>query len=179
MIIDGKAIADDLCSKLAEKIKSIPRPPCLTAIIVGDDPASHIYVKRKEAMAKKIGIKSEITRLPTSTTQERLLSELYYLNNCDEVDGILVQLPLPSHISQEAVIEAIDPSKDVDGFHPMNAGRLLAGKPVFVPCTTMGILRLLEASGTPVEGAKVAMVGSGSVGKPTTLMLSRAGATVT
>jgi len=178
-IIDGKAIADNLCSKLAEKVATLPRPPGLTAIIVGDDPASHIYVKRKEAMAKKIGIDSRVIRLPVETTQQELLERILWANENDLVDGILVQLPLPAHISTEKVIEAISPYKDVDGFHPMNAGQLMAGKPLFVPCTTMGILRLLEASGTVLEGTKVAMVGSGSVGRPTAIMLARAGATVT
>jgi methylenetetrahydrofolate dehydrogenase (NADP+) / methenyltetrahydrofolate cyclohydrolase len=179
IIIDGKKIADQLCAELSDRIKSLSRPPSLTAIIVGDDPASHIYVKRKEAMAKKIGITSNVITRPANTTAIGLHDTIRWLNSLPTVDGILVQLPLPAHIDTMAIIEAIDPRKDVDGFHPLNAGRMLAGQPTFMPCTTMGIMKLLEASGTVLEGAKATMVGSGAVGKPTALALVKAGATVT
>lgn len=179
-IIDGKKIAASICDDLAIKVAALERKPTLAAIIVGDDPASHVYVNRKETQAKKIGITSKIFKLSTDTPQNVLLSLIGVLNSDPDVDGILVQLPLPNHMNQDWVLEAVDPAKDVDGFHPMNSGRLGAGTPKMVPCTPKGIMRLLEASGTVLKGATALVIGrSAIVGLPTALLLNRADATVT
>lgn len=178
-IIDGKKIADAICQTLAEQVRNCARPPHLTAILVGDDPSSQIYVRRKEQMAKKIGITSDIVRLPEATTEHELLSFIRNYNAALSIDAILVQLPLPRHIRPDIILQAIDPEKDVDGFHPLNVGRFYSGDQSRAPCTPKGIMKLLDAAGAVLKGASALVIGTGAVGRPTALMLSQAGATVT
>jgi methylenetetrahydrofolate dehydrogenase (NADP+)/methenyltetrahydrofolate cyclohydrolase len=152
----------------------------LATILVGDDPASHVYVSKKHEAAVEAGISSIDRRLPADTSQADLLAALEGLNTDDEVDGILVQLPLPDQIDEEAVLRAVEPIKDVDGFHPFNAGRLYAGHPTFVPATALGIMVMLEEHGVELEGARAVVVGRSTiVGKPVAHLLLGANATVT
>jgi methylenetetrahydrofolate dehydrogenase (NADP+)/methenyltetrahydrofolate cyclohydrolase len=152
----------------------------LATVLVGDDPASHVYVTRKHEAAIAAGIRSVDRRLSTETSQEELLALLDELNGDDDVDGILVQLPLPEQIDTEAVLRAVDPVKDVDGFHPFNAGRLYAGQPTFVPATALGVMVMLEDYGVELAGARAVVVGRSTiVGKPVAHLLLGANATVT
>jgi methylenetetrahydrofolate dehydrogenase (NADP+)/methenyltetrahydrofolate cyclohydrolase len=152
----------------------------LATVLVGEDPASQVYVGKKHETAIADGLRSIDRRLPADTTQEALLALLGELNADDEVDGILVQLPLPDQIDTEVVLRAVEPIKDVDGFHPFNAGRLYAGHPTFVPATPLGIMALLEEHGVPLEGARAVVVGRSTiVGKPIAHLLLGANATVT
>jgi len=152
----------------------------LTTVLVGDDPASHVYINAKHKAATAVGIRANDIRLPEDTPEDELLDLLAQLNADEEVDGILVQLPLPSHIDEAKAIEAIDPSKDVDGFHPMNAGRLYLGRPTLVPGTPLGIMRLLAEYEIETKGAHAVVVGrSAIVGKPMAHLLLQANATVT
>ncbi len=152
----------------------------LATVLVGDDPASHVYVTGKHKAAGEAGITSIDRRLPGDTPQDELLAVLAELNADEEVDGILVQLPLPDQIDSEAVLRAVDPMKDVDGFHPFNAGRLYAGHPTFVPATPLGIMALLEEHDVPLTGARAVVVGRSTiVGKPIAHLLLGANATVT
>lgn len=154
--------------------------PCLAAVRVGEDPASAVYVQNKIRACEEVGIRSEHHALPESTTTSELLALIDSLNTRDDVDGILTQLPLPSAIDETAIIEAIDPAKDVDGFHPVNVGRLGLGRPVFVPCTPAGIIELLEDSGVEIRGANACVVGrSQIVGRPMAQLLLQRDATVT
>ncbi len=150
-IIDGKAVADALREELARRAGELKRrgvEPTLAVILVGDDPASQVYVRNKERACKKAGIRSVMKRLPADTAQEALEREVAALNEDAGVHGILVQLPLPKHMDEQRVLDLIDPRKDVDGFHPVNAGRLMSGQPGFVPCTPKGALHLIERTGT-------------------------------
>jgi methylenetetrahydrofolate dehydrogenase (NADP+)/methenyltetrahydrofolate cyclohydrolase len=152
----------------------------LATVLVGDDPASHVYVSRKHEAALADGLRSVDRRLPGDTSQGELLAVLDELNASDDVDGILVQLPLPDQIDEEAVLRSVEPVKDVDGFHPFNAGRLYAGHPTFVPATPLGIMALLEEHGVVLEGARAVVVGRSTiVGKPIAHLLLGANATVT
>jgi methylenetetrahydrofolate dehydrogenase (NADP+) / methenyltetrahydrofolate cyclohydrolase len=152
----------------------------LATVLVGDDPASHVYVGKKHETAIADGLRSIDRRLPADATQDTLLALLAELNADDEVDGILVQLPLPDQIDTEVVLRAVEPIKDVDGFHPFNAGRLYAGHPTFVPATPLGIMALLEEHGVPLQGARAVVVGRSTiVGKPIAHLLLGANATVT
>jgi methylenetetrahydrofolate dehydrogenase (NADP+) / methenyltetrahydrofolate cyclohydrolase len=152
----------------------------LATVLVGDDPASHVYVTKKHEAAVAAGITSVDRRLSADTSQDELLNLLDELNRDDGVDGILVQLPLPKQIDSEAVLRAVDPMKDVDGFHPFNAGRLYAGQPTFVPATALGIMLMLEDYGVQLEGARAVVVGRSTiVGKPVAHLLLGANATVT
>jgi methylenetetrahydrofolate dehydrogenase (NADP+) / methenyltetrahydrofolate cyclohydrolase len=152
----------------------------LATVLVGDDPASHVYVTKKHEAAVAAGIESIDRRLSADTPQDELLAVLEELNGDDEVDGILVQLPLPEQIDSEAVLRAVDPMKDVDGFHPFNAGRLYAGRPTFVPATALGIMLMLEDYGVELSGARAVVVGRSTiVGKPVAHLLLGADATVT
>ena len=154
--------------------------PCLAVLLVGDDPASQVYVRGKANDCEACGIKSRVIRLPAGTTQAELLARLGTLAADSAVHGILVQLPLPRHIDPAAVIEAIPPEKDVDGFTPVNAGRLLNGEPCFAPCTPAGCLRMIEAAGVDLDGKHAVVVGrSNIVGKPAALLLMQKNATVT
>jgi methylenetetrahydrofolate dehydrogenase (NADP+) / methenyltetrahydrofolate cyclohydrolase len=174
-------------AELAAKIKSEVKAeidgglrPTLAAVRVGDDPASAVYVRNKIRASEEVGIRSEHHALPESTTTAELLSLIESLNKRDDVDGILVQLPLPRAINENVIIEAIDPAKDVDGFHPMNAGRLAMGRPVFVPATPAGIMELLDDRGVEISGVNACVVGrSQIVGRPIAQLLLQRDATVT
>jgi methylenetetrahydrofolate dehydrogenase (NADP+)/methenyltetrahydrofolate cyclohydrolase len=179
-IIDGKAIAAALRAKLAEQTAALPYRPGLAVVLVGNNPASALYVRSKDRAATACGIAARTIRLPADTTEARLLAEIAALNADPVVDGILVQLPLPAQIDTQAVLEAVDPAKDVDGFHPINVGLLAAGRPNLVPCTPLGIMKLLDAAGTVLSGARALLLGrSAIVGRPTAALLLAANATVT
>lgn len=180
VIIDGKKLAEKIYAEVALETAKLPRRPCLAAVLVGDDPASHIYVRNKEGDCKKCGIESRRYDLPADTPQERLLALIDELNHDDGVDGILVQLPLPKQIDENAVIQAISPDKDVDAFHPLNVGKMVTGEPVFWPCTPAGIMEMFREYGISLDGKNCVVVGrSNIVGKPMGLLLLRANATVT
>ena len=181
--IDGKAIAATYRAELAVRIGRLADEgivPSLAVVIVGDDPASKVYVRNKALASEAIGIRSQVHALPAETTQATLIAIVKGLNADASVHGILVQLPLPKHMASRAVIEAIDPAKDVDGFHYDNVAALVMGEPAFYPCTPWGIMKILEHEDIRVEGARAVVVGrSNIVGKPMALMLLHAGATVT
>lgn len=182
-IIDGKAIAEQVRKEIAadvSELKAKGTTPGLAVVLVGDDPASRIYVSMKEKACEKVGIYSDEHKLPAETSEEQLLALVDKLNRDERIDGILVQLPLPGHIDETKVLEAISPSKDVDGFHPYNVGRLVIGKPLFQSCTPYGIMKMLEFSGIDLTGKEVVVVGrSNIVGKPVALMCLARNATVT
>lgn len=180
IIIDGREIAKELQAKVAARVASLGCPPKLVVIIVGDDPASAVYVSRKRQAAERVGIQANSIRLPADVPQGELVVIIQRLNDDASVHGILVQLPLPPSIQTDVVLEMIHPMKDVDGFHPLNAGRLVSGTPYHVPCTPRGIIKLLQASETPVSGCRVLVIGcSRIVGQPVGILLTRLGATVT
>jgi methylenetetrahydrofolate dehydrogenase (NADP+)/methenyltetrahydrofolate cyclohydrolase len=179
-IIDGKAVAAALRARLAERVATLPFRPGLAVILVGDDPASVIYIRNKDRAANAVGIAAHTIRLPAETLEEELLTRIARLNADPAIDGILVQLPLPAHISTQAAIEAVDPDKDVDGFHPLNAGLLASGRPGPVPCTPLGVMKLLAETGVSLAGARALVLGrSGIVGRPMAALLIAANATVT
>ncbi len=183
-IIDGKILAAEVKACAAQAVRFLQErygiTPCLAVLLVGDDPASQVYVRGKANDCEACGIKSRVIRLPAGTTQAELLARLGTLAADSAVHGILVQLPLPRHIDPAAVIEAIPPEKDVDGFTPVNAGRLLNGEPCFAPCTPAGCLRMIEAAGVDLDGKHAVVVGrSNIVGKPAALLLMQKNATVT
>lgn len=182
-ILDGKALAAEIRTEVKAQVEVLAQKGVHTAlavVLVGDDPASQVYVRNKIKACGEAGIKSLEFRMPSETTQEALLAKIAELNADDTVDGILVQLPLPRQINAEAVIAAIDPAKDVDGFHTANAGALVTGKEGFVPCTPFGVMRLIEKSGVDPAGKAAVIVGrSNIVGKPMALLLLAANATVT
>jgi len=181
--IDGKAIAADIAGEnafRAARLRDAGTVPGLAVIIVGDDPASRIYVRNKALACEKAGLNSWVHALPANTPQERLVGFIRQLNGDPTVHGILVQLPLPKPLDSRAVIEAIDPAKDVDGFHYHNVGALVVGEPAFYPCTPWGVMKMLEHECIAVEGMHAVVVGRSTiVGKPMALMLVNAGATVT
>ena len=179
-IIDGKAVAARLRSEVAARVAALPFTPGLVVVLVGEDPASTVYVRNKDRAAHQAGLRAETIRLPAATSQADLLDTIARLNTDPEVDGILVQLPLPPGIDPRAVIEAIDPAKDVDGFHPINVGRLHDGRPVLTPCTPSGVMHLLADAEIPLRGARAVVLGrSAIVGKPMAALLLAADATVT
>lgn len=179
-IIDGKAISKAIRCEIAEKVAEMETKPGLAVVLVGDDPASAVYVRNKKRACEETGIRSESYELPADTTQEELLELVEKLNHKKDVNGILVQLPLPEHIDEQAVILAIDPRKDVDAFHPYNVGRIVTGDYDFAPCTPSGVMTLLERSGIDVSGKNCTVVGrSNIVGKPQALLLTHANGTVT
>jgi methylenetetrahydrofolate dehydrogenase (NADP+)/methenyltetrahydrofolate cyclohydrolase len=183
-LIDGKAIAKQIRQEIKEEIKELKTNhnliPGLCVILVGEDPASKIYVRNKERACKEVGINSNVIRMGEDTPEKELLETIEKLNRDDSVHGILVQLPLPDHINESAVIDAIHPSKDVDGFHPINSGLLATGHAELEPCTPKGIIRLIEETGRSIEGKNAVVIGrSNIVGKPVALMLLRNHATVT
>lgn len=179
-VIDGKAIAAALRTKVAEQTAALPYRPGLAVVLVGDNPASAVYVRSKDRAATACGIAARTIRLPADTTEARLLAEIDGLNADPAVDGILVQLPLPPQIDAQTVLGSVAPAKDVDGFHPINAGLLAAGRPNLVPCTPFGIMKLLEAAGIVLSGARALVLGrSAIVGRPTAALLLAADATVT
>jgi methylenetetrahydrofolate dehydrogenase (NADP+)/methenyltetrahydrofolate cyclohydrolase len=182
-LIDGKAIAAQArheCALRVERLKSRGVIPGLAVVIVGEDPASQVYVRNKALASEAIGMHSEVHAMSKDTTEEQLLAFIHSLNTRRTVHGILVQLPLPGHIDSRAVVAAIDPSKDVDGFNYRNIGALVLGEPAFYPCTPWGVMKMLEHEGVKVEGMNAVVVGRSTiVGKPMALMLINSGATVT
>ena len=179
-IIDGKAVAAALRAEVAARVAGLSFQPGLTVVLVGDDPASAVYVRSKDRAAREAGIAAHTIRLPAATTEAELLAEVRRLNNDPTVDGILVQLPLPAHIRAQAVIEAIDPAKDVDGFHPLNTGHLADGRPTLVPCTPAGVMKLLAHADIPLSGTRALVIGRSTiVGRPVAALLLGANATVT
>lgn len=179
-IIDGKAIAATLRETIAAGVASLGYQPGLVVVLVGDDPASAVYVRNKDRAAHAAGFESRTIRLAATTSEAELLDVIARLNDDPATDGILVQLPLPRHISTAAIIRAIDPAKDVDGFHPENVAALALGAPRLVPCTPRGVMRLLDAAGIPVAGRRAVVLGrSNIVGRPMAALLLAADATVT
>ena len=178
-----KLEAAELAARIKEEVKAEIASgirATLAAVRVGEDPASAVYVRNKIRACEEVGIRSEHHALPESTTTEQLLELVASLNASEDIDGILVQLPLPGHVKETAIIEAMDPSKDVDGFHPVNAGKLAMGRPVFVPCTPAGIMELLDDRGVEIRGANACVVGrSQIVGRPMAQLLLQRDATVT
>jgi len=182
-ILSGNAIRDQIYAELGSEISALASAgirPGLAAVLVGDNPASKVYVKSKIAACEKLGLASIQVTPPATITTSQLLAIVDDLNRRDDVDGILVQLPLPPHVDAKKVLEAVDPAKDVDGFHPLNVGHLVAGRPTLVPCTPAGVMELLRRGSIPLDGAHAVVVGrSDIVGKPMALLLMHANATVT
>ena len=174
-IIDGKQVAADMRAELKEEVARLARDgivPGLGVILVGEDPASQSYVKAKERACEEIGLFSDDNRLPADASQQELMAVVERMNNDPKIHGILVQLPLPKHLNEAEVLLAIAPDKDVDGFHPMNVGRMVVGEKAFLPCTPHGVIQLLLRSGVEIESANVVIVGrSNIVGKPVANML--------
>lgn len=181
--IEGKPLSDQIKAEVSAGVQQLRDKgivPCLAVILVGNDPASQVYVRGKEKDCVTCGIESRMVCLPETATQEELLRELALLAQDCTVHGILVQLPLPPQIDEHAVIEAIPPEKDVDGFTPVNVGRMLIGQPCFMPCTPAGCLRMIQSTGLPIEGKRALVVGrSNLVGKPAAILLLANHATVT
>ncbi len=179
LILDGKVVAADVKNRLKDDIATLLSKnivPGLTAILVGEDPASQVYVRSKERQAKKLGLHSDVIRLDAHSTQAELLAIIHQLNNDAKVHGILVQLPLPSHFDEDAVIEAINPEKDVDGFHPISVGRMQIGLDSFISCTPAGVLEILDYYKIVTSGKHVVVIGrSNIVGKPMANLLTRKG----
>ena len=180
-ILDGSSLSKKIRETLRKKLSKISGPkPGLAVILVGSDPASEIYVSKKEKLAKEVGFHSEVHRLPKDTSQNDLLKCIETLNGAQNIHGILVQMPLPKHIDTQAILHAVLPNKDIDGFHPINLGRLMMGHPRFVPCTPAGILRLLKEYQVEISGKKAVILGrSLIVGKPLAHLLLNENATVT
>ncbi len=178
-LMDGKALAARIRGEIAEEAATLARRPGLAVVLVGDDPASRTYVTSKERDCEQCGFLSREYKYPDSVSQAELLSLIAELNRDSAVDGVLVQLPLPAHIDEDAIIEAIAPEKDVDAFHPVNVGRVMTGKPVLLPCTPAGIMELFNEYGITLEGKICVMVGrSNIVGKPMSMLMLRANGTV-
>ena len=177
--MDGKALAERIRAEIAQEVRELGEIG-LATMLVGDDPASDIYIRLKHKAAGEVGINAKDIRLASQTTEEDLLDQVAELNADESIDGLLVQLPLPDHIDEARVIRAIDPLKDVDGLHPLNFGQLVLGSPAHVGATPVGVMRLLEEYDVPLEGARAVVVGrSDIVGKPAALLLLHANATVT
>ncbi|MCI8650773.1 MAG: bifunctional methylenetetrahydrofolate dehydrogenase/methenyltetrahydrofolate cyclohydrolase FolD [Anaerotruncus sp.] len=182
-LIDGKAISAALREQIKQETRLLAEQgitPGLAVVIVGEDPASQVYVRNKEKACEEVGFYSEKYALPAQTTQEELLALVEKLNHKPDIDGILVQLPLPSHLDEKAVIAAISPDKDVDAFHAVNVGRIMQGEYRFLPCTPAGIMELIHAAGVAVEGKECVVIGrSNIVGKPMAMLLLHENGTVT
>lgn len=183
-ILDGKALSQQIQTQIKQEITDLVgnghRVPGLAVIMIGDNPASQVYVKNKRKACEYVGIKAEDYDLPETTTQKELLTLIDKLNQQSDIDGILVQLPLPKHIDENAVLDKINPDKDVDGFHPYNVGRLLQRRPLLRPCTPLGVIKLLEHYQIPIRGSNAVIVGASNiVGRPMSLELLLAAATVT
>lgn len=182
-VINGKYLAKDIRNRLAKEVELLNKEsikPKLTVILVGDDPASHSYVSGKKKASAQVGIESEIIELEKETSEEKLLAEIEKLNNDVSVHGILVQLPLPNHINEQKVIESISPKKDVDGFHPINVGKMMLGEDTFLPCTPYGIITMLKSRDIEISGKHAVVIGrSNIVGKPVGQLLLAESATVT
>ncbi len=182
-ILNGNAIRDQIYTELAGEIEHLRNEgirPGLAAVLVGDNPASKLYVKSKIAACEKLGLASFLLTPPASITTPELLAVVEELNRRDDVDSILVQMPLPPQVDAKKILEAVVPAKDVDGFHPFNVGKLVAGRPTLVACTPLGVMEILKRSGIAIEGANAVVIGrSDIVGKPMALLLTHANATVT
>jgi len=179
-ILDGKAIAAETTEALRPRIALLPRAPGLTVILVGSDPASAVYVRNKSKTAERLGMAGHQIDLPADVPEADLLDLIGRLNADPTVDGILVQLPLPGHIDKQRILDAVDPSKDVDGFHPLNVGLLSQKRSCFVPCTPSGVMEILRRTGEPLRGRSALVIGrSNIVGKPMAQLLDHADATVT
>jgi methylenetetrahydrofolate dehydrogenase (NADP+)/methenyltetrahydrofolate cyclohydrolase len=183
-VLDGARVAEEIKREVAEDVLRLKRErdvtPCLTVVRVGEDPASAVYVRSKVRTSEALGLRSEQHALPAETSTDELLELIERLNARDDVDGILVQLPLPRGVDERRVIEAIDPAKDVDGFHPVNVGRLSLGENALAPCTPVGIIELMERNRIPISGAHAVIVGrSQIVGRPLAQLLLQRDATVT
>lgn len=182
-IISGKQVSEEIRGSIAGEVKELAAKgvvPGLAVVLVGEDPASQVYVRNKEKACHDLGFYSEVHRLPAETSQEELLTLVDKLNRQDSIDGILVQLPLPGHIDEKAVINAISVDKDVDGFHPVNVGNLVIGDDSLLPCTPAGVIELIKRAGISLSGKHAVVIGrSNIVGKPVSLLLQRENATVT
>jgi methylenetetrahydrofolate dehydrogenase (NADP+) / methenyltetrahydrofolate cyclohydrolase len=183
-ILDGSRVAEEIKREVAQEVVRLKREhdvqPCLAAVRVGDDPASSVYVNNKVRTSEALGLRSEHHALPVETSMEQLLELVAELNEREDVDGILVQLPLPRAVDEARVLEAVNPAKDVDGFHPINVGRLALGQPALAPCTPAGIIELLERNAIQINGARACVVGrSHIVGRPLAQLLLQRDATVT
>jgi methylenetetrahydrofolate dehydrogenase (NADP+)/methenyltetrahydrofolate cyclohydrolase len=180
-IVDGKRLAAELRDEISKEVRSLSGPrPCLAAVLVGNDPASALYVKSKRAVCAEVGMESRLVELPADVRESELLCRIGELDADPAVNGILVQAPLPPQVDAARVAEAVSPWKDVDGFHPMNVGRLVANRPALYPCTPVGCLEILDRFGVRLEGARAVVIGrSDIVGKPVALLLLHRHATVT
>lgn len=182
-LLNGKELAQKLQQEMTQEVTALKEKglqPGLAVILVGEDPASQVYVRNKERAANNIGMYSVVYRLPETTSEADLIAKIEELNQDDKIHGILVQLPLPKHINEDLVLDTIAPEKDVDGFHPMNLGNLFAGKPTTIPCTPAGIMELIKLSGLDLAGKNAVIIGrSNIVGKPMAHLLLQANATVT
>ncbi len=183
-LIDGKRVSEDTRAEIAKGVEELKESsgitPGLAAVLVGDDPASEIYVRNKRKACEKVGIYSEEHKLSAETTEQELLEVVNKLNNDDKIHGILVQLPLPAHINYTNILRTVSPFKDVDGFHPENVGRLVEGNPRFISCTPYGIIKMLDYYNIEIKGAEAVVVGrSNIVGKPVGMLLLHRHATVT
>ena len=180
-ILDGKKLSLKITEELKEQVSKLQKKPKLAVILVGNDPASQIYVKNKQKKAEEIGFESLVIPLPEDISEDNLLEHIYILNEDDNINGILLQLPIPKHLNQQRILEAIEPIKDVDGFTTYNFGRLALGyKPYAIPCTPKGIIKLLEEYNINLEGKNALVIGrSNIVGKPISLLLQQKNATVT
>ncbi len=179
-LLDGKKFSKKILEEIKEKCERENLKPGLAVILVGDDPASSVYVRMKEKKCKELGFISKGYKLDSETTEKELSSLIKQLNNDPEIDGILLQLPLPSHLDSKKMLELISPEKDVDGFHPLNAGRLFTGQSAFIPCTPRGIVELLKEYSIELEGKNVVIIGrSNIVGKPLAILMLNENSTVT
>lgn len=179
-ILDGKAIAAELRLQVAAEVATMPSPPALAVILVGNDPASEVYIKNKMLACDDVGMQSISYRLDETISEAELLALIAELNEDQQVDGILVQLPLPAHINPDHILEEINPKKDVDGFHPFNIGRLVVQKPTLAPCTAAGVMKLLEHTDITLRGQHAVIVGASNiVGRPIALQLLLADCTIT
>jgi methylenetetrahydrofolate dehydrogenase (NADP+)/methenyltetrahydrofolate cyclohydrolase len=179
-LLDGKALAAELRADVAARVATLPFRPGLAVVLVGDNPASAVYVRNKDRAAQQAGLNAQTIRLSATTLQADLLTLIRRLNADEDVDGILVQLPLPPHIDTRAILESVDPVKDVDGFHPINVGRLAEGSAVLAPCTPRGVMKLLAFAGISLNGIRALVLGRSTiVGRPVANLLLAANATVT
>jgi methylenetetrahydrofolate dehydrogenase (NADP+)/methenyltetrahydrofolate cyclohydrolase len=179
-VIDGRKLARETIDGVRSQLPALPRPPGLAVLLAGDDPASHMYVNSKAKLAHELGFLAEVTRLAADATEGQVLSEVTRLNDRDEIDGILVQLPLPHGVNTLRVMAAIDPAKDVDGLHALNAGRLSQGSDALIPCTPLGCLRIIKSLLPDLTGSHAVVIGSSNiVGKPMAALLLEERATVT
>ncbi len=178
--LDGRAVADAIAERVSARVAALPRPPKLVFVRVGEDPASASYVRSKQRLARRVGVEAETLVLPEETDQATLMASVVAVVEDEGVDGVLVQLPLPAHLDEAPVLEAIDPDKDVDGFHAVNVGRLWSGLPGLVPCTPLGLEAICDHYGIALQGQRVVIVGrSNLVGKPAAALFLRRHATVT